>query len=149
MKNSRSTKPQINRVRSEPNKLNAVAPILSMNQDQYQSFVTVALREQVDEYRSPVKKLAEVAGSSLAAAKHWYSNEATPNGLYMGRLRARFPGFDAKMRELEGRRDDLDPDFPRMLNEVFMRALRTDETLAREVYERFMKPANDGKESAA
>lgn len=126
MKHSRFTKAQINWTRGRPNNMGQLAPIFDLDQHEYQSFVTTWLRKEVANDRSPVKALAEAAGSSVAAAKHWHGGDATPQGIYMSRLRARFPRFDAEMRRLEGMQSEMSPEFGRALNEMLMHYIRSD-----------------------
>lgn len=142
MKSSRLTKAQTIRPCGGPNNMGSLAPIFSITQDQYQSQISVWLRDEVGSLQSPTKTLAEVAGSSVAAAKHWYASEATPNGIYMSRLRAAYPNFDAKMRELEGKQRDLADDFTQALNTTFITYLRTNPEMAQAMYEQFFKHHN-------
>lgn len=122
--------------------MGSLAPIFSITQDQYQSQISVWLRDEVGTLKSPTKTLAEVAGSSVAAAKHWYGNEATPNGIYMSRLRAAYPNFDARMRELEGKQASFADDFEQVLNTTFIAYLRTNPDMAKAMYDQFFKHHN-------
>lgn len=141
MSKSRGTAPHHSTSRKAPALMNALAPIFDLDPCQYQSLVTGWLREEVEHEHSPVKTLAEIARAPVATAKHWYANEAAPNGVYMSRLRACFPAFNAHMRRLEGMRTDMDPQFTNALNTMFMHYLRTDESgvFAKEMYDRFFK----------
>lgn len=128
MQASRFTKGQSSRTVPRAKTLNSLAvkqaPVFDIDQHQYQTFVTTHLRKEVSNDRSPVKSLAEAAGSSLAAAKHWIANQSTPNGIYMSRLRARFPEFNAQMRRLEGMLFDADPEFNSAFNDLMNNYLR-------------------------
>ena len=104
--------------------MTSLAPVFELDQFQYQSFVTTWLRREVANDRSPVKRLAQVAGSSTAAAKHWYGGRTTPSGLHLARLRASYPQFDGELRRLEGLERDHDPLFERALNEFIIRRMR-------------------------
>ena len=145
MPSSPSTKPKnfLSPARQLPvNAISPNAPIFAMTQHQYQAAVTDALLAEFGHLKSPAKACASVAESGRSTAKLWLSYRTTPHGMYEKRLRARLPNFDAAMRELEGKRDEMDPEFPRLLNQAFMQALRDDPRIARMIYERFMAPAN-------
>lgn len=113
-----------NRFRGRAKTLNALAPVYDLDQFQYQSLVTEWLRKEVANDRSPVKHLAKIAGTSTAAAKHWYGGRATPSGLHLSRLRSAFPQFDSELRRLEGMEHDHDPLFERALNEFIARRIQ-------------------------
>lgn len=127
--------------------LNAIAPapVLGMDRRTYIDTVCTYLREEVDHLASPVKTLADEAIAPLGTAKHWYGKTSAPDSFYMSRLRTRFPNFDGRMRELEGKQRDLAPDFEEALNAFFLICLRGDATgeAARKVYERFFKHHNE------
>lgn len=151
MKHSRLPNTLTIRTSKGPTKLNAVspnnvvseAPIFRITHEEWQSRVSTLLRDEVASARSPVKELANAAGSSVAAAKHWYGFEATPQGIHMSRLRAAYPSFHQKMCELEGMRASMDSSFLRKLSDFFLQQLAADpdSPFVKEVYQNFFKTA--------
>lgn len=95
----------------------AVAPIHAMNQAQFTGAIRSALIIAFRNDRSPVKRIADLAGSNINAAKNWWEGRCAPNGLYLSRLRASVPELDAEIRRLEAMEASLDPNFQQALSQ--------------------------------
>ena len=104
--------------------MNALAPCFALDQNGYQSFFTDLLREEVANDNSAAKRLAVIAGCSIATAKNWLTYKATPHGLHLARLRASLPNVDAELRRIEGLYNEFDPEAERRLNELLVHLMR-------------------------
>lgn len=97
----------------------SAALAFTITQHEYTQRVTSALRLAFVNERMPVKKLAEVAQSSLATAKNWWEQRNPPEGLYQLRLLATVPEYAAEVRKLSNMQANMDPEFERAANELF------------------------------
>lgn len=95
-----------------------------LTQHEYTQRMTGALRLAFINERMPVKKLADVAQSSVATAKNWYEGRNPPEGLYLARLLSVVPEFQAEYRRITSMEADLDPELGRELNNVMLRLQR-------------------------
>lgn len=91
-----------------------------LTQHEYTQRMTSALRLAFVNDRMPVKKLAEVAQSSIATAKNWYEGRNPPEGLYLARLLSVVPEFQAEYRRITSMEADLDPELSRELNNLLL-----------------------------
>lgn len=99
----------------------AVAPIYGLDQRQYQRTVNRTLRLVVSNERNAAKRIADIAGTTLHAAKNWLSDRCTPGAFHLARLRAAFPELDSELRRLEGMDAENDPAFARELADLMRR----------------------------
>lgn len=93
----------------------AVARIHEIDQNQYRRTVTRNLRLAVSNERNAAKRIADIAGTTLHAAKNWLSDRCTPGAFHLARLRAAFPELDAELRRLEVMEAENNPAFQREL----------------------------------
>lgn len=96
------------------------APILTMDQFDYQRTVSGALKSAFGQERHGAKKLAGAAGTNVSTAKNWLDERSTPQGLHLLRLMATVPEMASAIRHLTAM-TDTDPEFAR----DFMRAMQT------------------------
>lgn len=96
------------------------APILTMDQFDYQRTVSGALKSAFGRERHGAKKLAGAAGTNVSTAKNWLGERSTPQGLHLLRLMATVPEMASAIRHLTAM-TDTDPEFAR----DFMRAMQT------------------------
>jgi len=97
-----------------------IAPILTMDQFDYQRTVSGALKSAFGRERHGAKKLAGAAGTNVSTAKNWLDEKFTPQGLHLLRLIAAVPEMASEIRRLTAM-TDADPEFAR----DFMRAMQT------------------------
>lgn len=97
-----------------------IAPILTMDQFDYQRTVSGALKSAFGRERHGAKKLAGAAGTNVSTAKNWLDEKSTPQGLHLLRLIAAVPELASEVRRLTAM-TDADPEFAR----DFMRAMQT------------------------
>lgn len=90
-----------------------------ITQAEYTARMTGALRLAFVNERMPVKKLADVAQSSIATAKNWWEQRNPPEGLYHLRLLAAVPEYQAEVRRLTNMQANMDPKFERDLVTLF------------------------------
>lgn len=91
-----------------------------LTQHEYTQRLTGKLRLAVSNERMPVKRLAEMAQSSVATAKNWYEQRNPPEGLYLARLLSVVPEFQAEYRRITSMEADLDPELGRELNNLLL-----------------------------
>jgi hypothetical protein len=96
----------------------AAALAFQITQAEYTKRATGALRLAFINERMPVKKLAEVAQSSIATAKNWWEQRNPPEGLYQLRLLAAVPEYAAEVRRLTNMQANMDPEFERDLQRL-------------------------------
>lgn len=96
------------------------APILTMDQFDYQRTVSGTLKSAFGRERHGAKKLAGAAGTNVSTAKNWLDEKSTPQGLHLLRLIATVPEMASEVRRLTAM-TDADPEFAR----DFMRAMQT------------------------
>lgn len=127
--------------------MNASARCYQIDRSQYIYEVTGALLDALDGHPAKAKAAANIARAPLATAKHWTDRTSAPSDIYQARLRSSLPEYDAKMRALEGLRDNHDPDFPNRLDEAFQAALRDPKAGAMllALYDTFFKHHNEEK----
>ncbi|HYF35720.1 MAG TPA: hypothetical protein VD994_10550 [Prosthecobacter sp.] len=99
--------------------MSSAALAFSITQAEYTKRTTGALRLAFINERMPVKRLAEVAQSSIATAKNWWEQRNPPEGLYQLRLLAAVPEYAAEVRRLTNMQANLDPEFERDLSRLF------------------------------
>lgn len=97
------------------------APIYGIDQAEYRQRVTDHLRLVFSNERHAAKRVAEIAGATVHAARNWLDSRCAPGGFHLSRLRAAIPELDAELRRLEGMEADNDPMFARELADLMRR----------------------------
>lgn len=77
-----------------------MAPILTMDQFDYQRTVSGVLKGAFGQERHGAKKLAEAAGTNVSTAKNWLDEKSTPQGLHLLRLIATVPELQSEVLRL-------------------------------------------------
>lgn len=119
MHNDRDDEARNNRAGNGP--MNALAPIMTLDQGDYQAAIHDTLRRGFGHHPHPVKRLATVANTNIRTAKNWWNGSCAPGGLHLLRLIASEPVFSAEIRRLTGMRDDLDPELDRDISALVQR----------------------------
>ncbi len=122
--------------------MGSLAPIFGLGRRDHIEKVCGWLRDEVDHLASPVKTLAEDADAPIGTAKNWYAKNSAPDSFYMSRLRAKYPNFDARMSELEGKQANFADDFEQVLNTTFLEYMRSNPAMAKAMYQQFFKHHN-------
>lgn len=99
----------------------ATAPIYGIDQAEYRQRVTGHLRLVFSNERHAAKRVAEIAGATVHAARNWLDDRCSPGGFHLSRLRAAIPELDAELRKLEGMDAENDPAFARELADLMRR----------------------------
>lgn len=102
-----------NKLRYGSGPMNAAAPIMSIDQRDYETAIHGSLRRAFGDHPHPVKRLATIANTNVRTSKNWWHGVCAPGGLHLLKLVASDATFAAEIRRLTGMASDLDPELER------------------------------------